>query len=236
MSDFMYRWVVRLGRPAFAVSSSPVVLHRGRAAAPGAYVLAPNHLSAYDVPCLMKESPRPLDFVSITELYRNPLVAAFFTSLNVFPLDRSRPDGPTVRIVLDRLRRGRVVAMFPEGRIPEPADSVLNGGPIKPGVARIAHLANVPVVPCVVLGTGAYSRPASWLPLRGTRYGVAFGEPLAAPAGAPEAEARETLLAEIKRSYRELHAELLHAMGAAGPAAVHRFNPFARRRVVAGNE
>ena len=234
MSDFIYKWVVRLCRPAFAVSSSPVVLHRQRAAEPGAVIIAPNHLSAYDVPCLMKESPRMLDFVSITELYRNPLVAAFFNAMNVFPLDRSRPDSPTVRIILDRLRRGRAVVMFPEGRIRGEADSVLNGGDIKPGVARIAQMAGVPVVPCVMLNTGAYTRPAAWLPVKGTRFGVAFGRPLRAPAGMGEAESPEALLADIKRSYRELHAELLRAMGDVKPTLWQRLTQ-ARGAAVGGD-
>ena len=236
MSDFIYDWVVRICRPAFSVSSSPVVLHRERAAAPGAYILAPNHLSAYDVPCLMKESPRNLDFVSITELYRNPLVAAFFTSVNVFPLDRSRPDSPTVRIILERLRRGRAVVMFPEGRIRREADSVLNGGDIKPGVARIARLSGAPVIPCVMLDTGAYARPSAWLPVRGTRFGVAFGRPLLPPAGLADAEARDALLAALRRSYRELHAELRGAMAEAGPTLFQRLTQHARRHAAAGGE
>lgn len=235
MSDFIYKWVVRICRPAFAVSSSPVVLHRERAAESGAYILAPTHSSAYDVPCLMKEVPRQLDFVSITELYRNPFVAAFFNSVNVFPLDRSRPDSPTVRIILERLRRGRAIVMFPEGRIPGEADSVLNGGGIKPGVARIAHIAGAAVIPCVLVDTGLYSRPTSWLPVRGTRFGVAFGRPLRARADLPEAQSRIELLAEIKRSYCELHAELLQAMGNAGPTLWQRLTQIhnAPRRIAA---
>ena len=248
MSDFVYKWVVRVCKPAFTVSSSPVVLHRERVAGAGAVIVAPNHLSAYDVPCLMKESPRMLDFVSITELYRNPLVATFFNAMNVFPLDRSRPDSPTVRTILDRLRRGRAVVMFPEGRIRGDADSVLNGGDIKPGVARIAHMAGVPVVPCVMLNTGAYSRASAWLPVKGTRFGVAFGEALRAPEGPGEAESREALLAGIKRAYRELHTELLQAMRDSGPTPWQRITgvdrpvaprgriALAPRQVAAGGE
>jgi 1-acyl-sn-glycerol-3-phosphate acyltransferase len=236
MSDFIYNWVVRICGPAFTVSSSPVVLHRERAAEPGAYILAPNHLSAYDVPCLMKESPRNLDFVSITELYQNRMVAAFFTSVNVFPLDRSRPDSPTVRIILERLRRGRAVVMVPEGRIRSAAESVLNGGEIKPGVARIAQMAGVPVVPCVLLDTGAYARPSAWLPVRGTRFGVAFGRPLHVPGGLDEAESRAALLAAIKRSYRELHVELLAAMRETGQTLWQRLTQNTRRHVAAGTE
>ena len=232
----MYDWVVRICRPAFALSSSPVVLHRERAALDGAYLLAPTHLSAYDVPCLMKESPRRLDFVSITELFEKPLVAALFGAVNVFALDRSRPDSPTVRTILERLRRGRAVVMFPEGHIRSAADSVLNGGDIKPGVARIAHLAGVPVVPCVLLDTGLYARASSWLPVRGTRFGVAFGSPLRASTDGPEAEAREALVAAVKRSYRELHAELVQAMREVRPTLWERLAPGGRRHAPAGGE
>jgi len=236
MSDFIYDWVVRICKPAFQVSSSPVVLHRERLEQPGAYILAPTHGSAYDVPCLMKESPRRLDFVSVTELYRNPLVATFFNSVNVFPLDRSRPDSPTVRKILQRLRQGRAVVMFPEGRLRKPDESVLNGGAMKPGVAKIAHLAGVSVIPAVLIDTGLYTKAISWLPVRGTRFGIAFGAPLRAPADAEEAASREALLAAIRRAYRELHVELLRAMADAGPTWWHRLSHGDRHPATAGGK
>jgi 1-acyl-sn-glycerol-3-phosphate acyltransferase len=240
MSDFTYNWVVRICRPAFTVSSCPLVLHRERAAMPGGYILAPNHLSAYDVPCLMAQAPRNLDFVSITELYENWFVATFFNGMNVFPLDRSKPDSPTVRIILERLRRGRAVVMFPEGKIPSEAESVLNGGPIKPGVARIAHLADAPVIPCVILGTGAYAKPSSWAPVRGVRYAIAYGRPLRARTDLEESQSRAQLLSDIKRSYRELHAELLQALAEERPGfwqrLSQRLTTAARRPVAAGRE
>ena len=216
MSDFMYKWVVRIGYHAFWVSSRPVVLHRERLNTPdGAYILAPNHFSPFDVPCLMAEMPRwkLIDFVSITELFQNRLSAWFLYGVNAFPLDRHKPDGPTVRIILDRLARGRIVAMFPEGRFRSEADSVVNGGDIKPGVAKLAQLAGVPVVPCVIVGTKAYSKASSWLPLKRVRYGVNYGQPMYVRTDLEEAEARTQFLQDLKRAYRELHGELLDAMG-----------------------
>jgi 1-acyl-sn-glycerol-3-phosphate acyltransferase len=236
MSDIMYRLVVFIGRPAFKVSSSPVILHRDRGNIPGAFILAPTHLSNYDVPCLMKESRRLLDFMSITELYRKPFVAWFFTSVNVFPLERSRPDAATVRIVLDRLARGRVVVMFPEGNIRKEADSVVNGGHIKPGVARLARLAGVPIVPCCILGTGAYSRPASWLPLRRTRFGISYGKPLWARKDLPDSEADLALVAEMKQAYRELYVELVQAMAEVRPSFWQRLIQGPRRHAAVGGK
>jgi 1-acyl-sn-glycerol-3-phosphate acyltransferase len=216
MSDLMYKWVVRIGYHAFWVSSKPVVLHRDRVAnMDGPYILAPNHLSPYDVPCLMAEMPRwkLLDFLSITELFQNRLTAWFLRSVNTFPLDRSRADSPTVRVILNRLANGRIIAMFPEGQFRDASNSVLTGGDVKPGVARLAQLAGVPVVPCVILGTGAYSRPVSWLPLKRVRYGVIYGSPLYVRKDLDEAEARAEFLQALKRAYRSLHAELLAAGG-----------------------
>lgn len=213
MSDLFYKFVVAVCRPAFTISSRPVVLHRDRVARPGAYLMAPTHLSAFDVPCLMAQAPRPLDFVSITELFAKPLVRWFFTSMNTFALNRNRPDAGTLRIILDRLKRGRAVCMFPEGRIRGVEESVLSGGEIKPGVAAIARMSGAPVIPCVILGTRAYHRRWAWLPIRRTRYGVIYGEPIYARTDLDESEAKSAFLAELKRRYRLLHAELLQAMG-----------------------
>lgn len=213
MSDLAYNIVWHACYPAIWVSSRPIVLHRDRVDVPGAYILAPNHLSPYDVPCLMAVSKRNLDFVSIVEVFRNPLVALLFGSVNVFPLDRSRVDSPTVRIILDRLRRGRVIAMFPEGHIREDErESVVHGGPLKPGVARIAQLADAPVVPTVILGTRGYSNPLKWAPIRGLRYGVNFGRPMRVRKDLDKGEALKQFLAEMKQAYLDLHAELKAAM------------------------
>ncbi len=75
MSDLAYNLVWGVCVHAFWVSSSPTVLHLDRLKTKGAYILAPSHLSPFDVPCLMAISPRNLDWVSITEAFRNPLVA-----------------------------------------------------------------------------------------------------------------------------------------------------------------
>src|SRR5688572_6064556 len=101
----------------FWVSSRPTVMGIEHARRDGPFIVASNHLSPYDVALLMRHSPRRLDFVSIVEVFRHPLMAWFYSNMNAFPLDRHRGDPKTVRIILDRLERGRVVAMFPEGRI-----------------------------------------------------------------------------------------------------------------------
>lgn len=204
MGDRFYNLVWYTCAPAFIVSSSPIVLHRERVDRPGAFILAANHLSPFDVPCLMKNCSRLLDFVSIVEVFRNPLVGWFYGKMNAFPLDRGKVDTGTTRIILERLRRGRVVALFPEGRIRSEQESVLNGGRFKPGVLRLARLANVPIVPVVILGTTAYHRIPSWLPLRRTRYAVNYGEPITPTAS----DVGDGLEQQLRDAYQALYTEL----------------------------
>jgi 1-acyl-sn-glycerol-3-phosphate acyltransferase len=198
-----------VGTPAFQVSASPVVLHRERSARKGAYILASTHFSPYDVSCLIKETPRLLDFVSIVEMYKIPWVKWFFTNMNTMALDRGRVDTVTTRRILERLSRGRVVAMFPEGRVQDDAGSVLNGGKIRPGVFGLARKANVPIIPAVILGTRAYSRFESWMPLRKTTYALNYGRALFPDERWDDLSAAED---ELRAAYKQLHSELLDAL------------------------
>lgn len=212
MPDAFYRVVRFIGRPAFALSASPTILHADRVQRSGAFILAPNHLSPYDVPCLIACTDRLLDFVSITEIFQNRVVAAFMARMNAFPLDRSRVDPITTRKILQRLGCGRAIAMFPEGNIRTAATSLLNENSFKPSVARIARLAGVPIVPCVLLATGAYSRAKAWLPLGRTRYAINFGEAILVE-GHDDAEACELAVERMKEAYGKLYRELRKASG-----------------------
>jgi 1-acyl-sn-glycerol-3-phosphate acyltransferase len=210
MPDAFYRIVRAIGRPVVWSCSRATVLHRERVdRARGPMLIAPNHLSPYDVSCLIASTDQLLDFVSIVEVFRKPLAGWFLGRMNAFPLDRGRADPATVRKIVDRLERGRKVVMFPEGQIRTPARSLLNGGGFNPSVARLARLGAAPIVPCVVLGTGGFGRVSAWLPTKSVRYGVAFGEAIPVEQEADEDEA----LARLTRAYQNLYTELRSATG-----------------------
>jgi len=206
MSDAFYSVVLALGRPIFWLSSRPVVIGAENVPSAGPCLIAATHQSPYDIPLLMRHTPRPLDFVSIVEVFRNPLLAWFYGSLNAFPLDRSRPDSKTVRIILERLGRSRAVGIFPEGRLRTEAESVIRTRAIRPGIGRLACLSGAPIIPCVIINSGAYRRPSSWLPLRRTRYGIIYGTPI---DNALEPSVIESRLVD---DYVELHARLVREM------------------------
>jgi 1-acyl-sn-glycerol-3-phosphate acyltransferase len=213
VGDAFYFCLRSLGYPIVWMSSRPTVLRRDSVPRSGPVIIAANHLSPYDIPCLMYASPRPLDFVSVTEVFQNRFTALLYGSMNAFPLDRHRPDAPTVRSIHRRLQRGRAIAMFPEGNLRTPQTSMLNGGSLKPGIAGLARLCDVPVVPCVILGTRGFGPVKSFLPLRSVRWGAIFGEPMRVDRDAPEQEAQAAFVAMLRRTYHALSKELRDAIG-----------------------
>gem|GEM_PF-613485 len=239
MGDVFYKSVRFVGRFGFWCSSRPMIFVEPETAGTtagtsagktargdgvpltGACLVAATHTSAYDVPLMMRQFSRHLDFVSITEVFKNPLVAWFYGNLNAFPLERARPDPKAVRVLMARLERGRCVAMFPEGRFCPGAKSVVYSGQIKRGIGRISVLSGAPIVPVVVVNSEAYKRFASWLPRFATRYGVAIGRPISPSEHAGNAEAIEAaLVAAFVRLHVAISARLGRQMDPqlAGPA------------------
>lgn len=87
-------------------------------------------------------------------------------------------------------------------------DSVLASGGIDSGVCKLAQLAGVPVLPCVVLGAEKFRRWTSWLPWAKTRWAVAFGELIPPRTEPNRAAARAAMAEEITLALRALRSEV----------------------------
>lgn len=226
MSDWFYSSIKWTWRWPIWMCHSPVLLGIENAKRDGPFILAANHTSPYDIALLIYHVRQRLDFVSITEVFNIPVFGTFYGAMNAFPLDRSRADSATVRIILQRLTQGRSVAMFPEGGFRLQDRSVLHGGNLRKGIGRLARIANVPVIPCAIEDSLVFSKPHKWLPLRQSRYGMAFGDPIMPSSHTEEDDdsgAFESLLAD---KIRGLHSELLKAMDRPeDQAATRRHHP-----------
>jgi 1-acyl-sn-glycerol-3-phosphate acyltransferase len=207
MSELFYKSVRLVGGAIFRIASAPKILHAERARLPGPWLLAANHTSAFDAPLLIAATPRVIYWLSIAEIFRNPFARWFLTAVGASPLDRSKVDTATVRTIVRHLRAGRVVGLFPEGGVRVGGESVLRSGGINDGVCKLAQLARVPVLPCVILGGEKFARWTSWLPFARTRWAVAFGEPVFPHETPDRTTARAAMAQEIIRSLRTLHAE-----------------------------
>ena len=182
------------------------VLHRERTRLPGGWLLVANHISHFDPPFLTVAALRKIDWMATRELYAPGLVSLWMHAVDTFPVDREKVDRAAVRESVARLKQGRVVGIFPEGGIRDGVHSVLEGVPLKPGLAGLAQLGGAPVIPCALIGSDQLYTHANWIPFRRARAWIAFGEPLYF-TGEGKA-AREAFEAEIAAALRGLGAEL----------------------------
>ena len=144
--------------------------------AEGPVILASNHISFVDslfIPLVIK---RPVVFLGKSDYFDKGRTRWFFKSVNVIPVKR---DGGTageaaIQAGVRALKDGDVVGIYPEGtRSP---DGRLYRG--KTGVARMAILAQCPVVPVAVIGTADVMPLEAKVPRPRGRVTVAFGTPL----------------------------------------------------------
>ncbi|MFD1660038.1 lysophospholipid acyltransferase family protein [Streptomyces caeni] len=146
----------------------------------GPAIVAGNHLSFSDhflMPAILK---RRITFLAKAEYFTGPgikgrLTAAFFRSIGQIPVDRSGKDAgqAAIREGLRVLRRGELLGIYPEGT--RSHDGRLYKG--KVGVAVMALKAQVPVVPCAMIGTFEAQPPGKVIPSLSPVV-IRFGKPL----------------------------------------------------------
>jgi 1-acyl-sn-glycerol-3-phosphate acyltransferase len=174
----------------------------------GGFLLASNHISHFDPFLLGLSVRRKVDWMTMAEFFRPPALGFFLRSIDAFPAKRDRADLKTIRTAIDRLKSGRIVGIFPEGGIRDGARSLLEGAPLRPGAATLAQIAEVPVVPCVILGTDRFYSKNQWLPFRRTPVWIAFGKPISCFPELQKSQARERVESELAAAFKNLYAEL----------------------------
>jgi len=169
----------------------------------GGYVLAANHTSNFDPwPLGMPLFPnRQLHFMAKAELF-NPVLGPLLRAGGAFPVRRGLGDMEALETAAELCRRGNVVAMFPEGtRRTKGLRRKFEHRP-RPGSARIALLAGVPLVPAAIKGTDALRRLQ--------RLGVAYGAPIPLDdlRDRPSREAAQVATERLMQRIYELHDTL----------------------------
>ena len=139
----------------------------------GGVILASNHQSFFDPALLALGSNRQLRFFARRTLFKNPMFAGLIRFSGAIEFGRDGVDTAGIRNMVDLLKQGEMMVMFPEGT--RTHDGSI--GKVKPGVGMIARRADVPVVPAVIDGAfRAWPRskrfPRPW------KLNVAFGEPI----------------------------------------------------------
>ncbi|WP_458248124.1 lysophospholipid acyltransferase family protein [Streptomyces sp. MAI_2237] len=146
----------------------------------GPAIIAGNHLSFSDhflMPAMLK---RRITFLAKKEYFTGPglkgrLTAAFFRSAGQIPVDRTGKEAgqAAIREGLGVLRKNELLGIYPEGT--RSHDGRLYKG--KVGVAVMALKAQVPVIPCAMIGTFEAQPPGKVVP-NFHPVVIRFGKPL----------------------------------------------------------
>jgi 1-acyl-sn-glycerol-3-phosphate acyltransferase len=169
-----------------------------------------SHLDPF---CITPLLPRKIGWMARIEFYRHGWARALLRAVHAFPVNRQGVAVSAIKTALERLRRGEVVGVFPEGEIKVGRNSVLRGAEIKRGVCLLAARANCPVLPCIVLGTEKLNAVEPWLPFLRGRIWVACGEFIEPVHGPDRRKARAEMAARIERAFIDLYARLRQEYG-----------------------
>jgi 1-acyl-sn-glycerol-3-phosphate acyltransferase len=192
----------------FGYSSRIYVFGRENAARAGGLLLASNHISHFDPFIISSVVRRKIDWMAMAEFFPLPVVGLFLRAVDAFPAERDRADRKTIRTAIERLKNGRVVGVFPEGGIRDGAKSLLEGAAVRAGASTLAHIAQVPIVPCVILGSDRLYAKRSWLPMRRTPVWIGFGNTISNFPDLEKSVARDRIGTELGAAFQKIYAEL----------------------------
>jgi 1-acyl-sn-glycerol-3-phosphate acyltransferase len=115
----------------------------------GAAILASNHQSYLDPPCIGMACRNDIYYLARNTLYQRPLIGPLLKRLNTVPVDRDRGDVSSIKAIIRLLRSGHRVIIFPEGT--RSSDGKLQ--PARAGLGMIIAKTLAPVVPVRVFGS-----------------------------------------------------------------------------------
>lgn len=168
----------------------------------GPILIAANHISYYDPIAhgymLIKAKRKPRWLAKI-ELFNNKFIGPILRGMKHIPVRRGSGDHGPIEFGLKALREGEMILVYPESTVTKNPDfSPMKG---KTGIARLAILSGVPVIPLAVWG----SAPV-WQ--RGSR-NFKFGRPIWVKAGPPLDFSRYEGKADDPKAVREVTDEVM---------------------------
>jgi 1-acyl-sn-glycerol-3-phosphate acyltransferase len=212
LARFNYRLAKLMGRSIFFMTMNVRAVRPEATDRAGGYVLACTHFSHLDPICASVIIRRKVDWMARLEFYRRRVIAGTLWALDAFPVNRFGIPVRSIRTAVARCAAGRIVGIFPEGGVASGRASMCRGGAMKHGACVIARRANVPIIPCVILGVHTLNRVLPWIPFRRGHLWAIFGEPIwpvQPAAGMTRRQARDAFARQVEASFVALYNELL---------------------------
>jgi 1-acyl-sn-glycerol-3-phosphate acyltransferase len=114
----------------------------------GGLLVISSHQSHLDPLLLGLATDRRLSSMARSTLFRTQPLGFMITALDAVPVDREASALAGMKTVIERLKRGAAVIVFPEGT----RTSTGRLGEIKAGFSILARRAGVPIVPVAIVG------------------------------------------------------------------------------------
>ena len=153
--------------PPAMIWMRPRVLYCGeKPSFKGGFMVMANHCGLFD-PIVVHTVFwwRRIYSLASKDLYYTPFRSFLFKSVNCIQVDKENFSLNSLHEVTKRLKQGKIVSIFPEGRLNIGSDDVLS---FKSGVVLMAHSAKVPIIPLYVV------QAKKWY----NRYTIVIGQPI----------------------------------------------------------
>jgi 1-acyl-sn-glycerol-3-phosphate acyltransferase len=193
MVDWARRLVVAVLRAYFALWHGLEVRGRENLPPSGPLLAVANHASLLDPAALMAINPYPRALMfAKASIFEVPFIGWCVRRFGALPVERHGRDLASLRAALAALQAGEIVAVTAEGR--RTRSGRLQA--INPVLARLAVVANVPILPVGIGGSYAALPPGARLPRR-RKIVIRFGKTFCLARDTSRADAQRRIQAEI---------------------------------------
>ncbi len=169
----------------------------------GPFIMASNHVSYMDPAIIGGTFFRRLYFVTSEHLYKHKLAALWYNSVGCIKIKRDAPRHTVMKKLLSLLKKGKPVAIFPEGT--RSADGKMQE-PLS-GVGFLALKSQAPVLPCFIKGSDK-ALPRGAKAFKFNRITIYIGKPIDPKEFKFEGDKRE--------AYRLFSKKVMHAITVLG--------------------
>ena len=154
----------------------------------GAFIVAPTHRSAMDIPIATAASRRRLRFMGKDSLWRRRPIGMILSALGGFPVTRGSADLEALKRCVAVLSTGDPLVLFPEGT----RQFGPTVHPLFDGAAFVAYKAGVPIVPAAIAGS-EHAMAKGRRSIRRGRCALVIGDPIALPPISGSRASREEI-------------------------------------------
>jgi 1-acyl-sn-glycerol-3-phosphate acyltransferase len=176
----------------------------------GRVVLAFNHFSWIDIPCVGFVSPRKVYFLAKIEALGVPGLGHLIRGFGTIAVRRGESDRDAVRQMRQVVRDGEALGVFVEGTRQKSGVP----GHVQPGAAMVALQEDAPVVCAAIHGSQSW-KPGNFAPVS-----IVWGEPMRFEGLPPGGKGYREASLEIERELRRLWEWLVDVHAAGRPRDV----------------